>query len=84
MDYRGYGYVALGAKNVKVGKDPASQQSKDLRKAIMTVIAAYTATRASTPTTARPLPSSTTRSPTRPGRPCRSPTTATRSRIPPT
>ena len=41
MDYRGYGYVALGAKNVKVGKDPASQQSKDLRKAIMTVIAAY-------------------------------------------
>ena len=41
IDYRGYGYVALGAKNVKVGKDPASQQSKDLRKAIMTVIAAY-------------------------------------------
>ena len=41
MDYRGYGYVALGAKNVKVGKDPASQQSKDLRKAIMTVIAVY-------------------------------------------
>ena len=41
QDYRGYGYVALAAGNVKVGDDPASQESKDLRKAIMTVIAAY-------------------------------------------
>ena len=41
MDYRGYGYVALAAGNVKVGDDPASQESKDLRKAIMTVLAAY-------------------------------------------
>ena len=41
MDYRGYGYIALSAKNVNVGGDPASQASKDLRKAIMTVIAAY-------------------------------------------
>ena len=40
-DYRGYGYIALSAKNVSVGGDPASQASKDLRKAIMTVIAAY-------------------------------------------
>ena len=40
-DYRGYGYVALAAGNVKVGDDPASQESKDLRKAIMTVLAAY-------------------------------------------
>ena len=40
-DFRGYGYVALSAKNVNVGGDPASQASKDLRKAIMTVIAAY-------------------------------------------
>ena len=40
-DYRGYGYIALSAKNVNVGGDPASQASKDLRKAIMTVIAAY-------------------------------------------
>ena len=41
MDFRGYGYIALNANNVKVGNDPASQESKDLRKAIMTVIAAY-------------------------------------------
>ena len=40
-DFRGYGYIALSAKNVNVGGDPASQASKDLRKAIMTVIAAY-------------------------------------------
>ena len=41
MDYRGYGYIALAAGNVKVGDDPASQESRDLRKAIMTVLAAY-------------------------------------------
>ena len=41
MDYRGYGYVALSAEKVEVGGDPASDASKDLRKAIMTVIAAY-------------------------------------------
>ena len=40
-DYRGYGYIALSAANVNVGGDPASEASKDLRKAIMTVIAAY-------------------------------------------
>ena len=40
-DYRGYGYIALSAKNVNVGGDPSSEASKDLRKAIMTVIAAY-------------------------------------------
>ena len=40
-DYRGYGYIALSSKNVNVGGDPSSQASKDLRKAIMTVIAAY-------------------------------------------
>ena len=40
-DYRGYGYIALSAKNVNVGGDPASQASKDLRKAIMTVVSAY-------------------------------------------
>ena len=40
-DFRGYGYIALSAENVKVGNDPASEESKDLRKAIMTVIAAY-------------------------------------------
>ena len=40
-DYRGYGYIALAAGNVKVGDDPASEASKDLRKAIMTVLSAY-------------------------------------------
>lgn len=40
-DFSGYGYIALSAENVKVGNDPASEESKDLRKAIMTVIAAY-------------------------------------------
>ncbi len=42
-DFRGYGYIALSAKNVNVGGDPASEASKDLRKAIMTVVAAYRA-----------------------------------------
>ena len=41
IDFRGYGYIALSANNVKVGNDPASEESKNLRKAIMTVIAAY-------------------------------------------
>ena len=41
IDFRGYGYIALSANNVKVGDDPASEESKNLRKAIMTVIAAY-------------------------------------------
>ena len=81
-DYRGYGYIALSAER-HVGGDPASEASKDLRKAIMTVIAAYRM-RASTPTTATPPLSSTTRSPTPPGLPRPSPTTATRSPTPPT
>lgn len=41
IDYRGYGYIGLAAENVKVGDDPASEESKNLRKAISTVIAAY-------------------------------------------
>lgn len=41
VDYRGYGYIGISANNVKVGDDPASQESKDLRKAIATVLAAY-------------------------------------------
>ena len=41
IDYRGYGYVGLAANNVKVGSDPASDESRNLRKAIATVIAAY-------------------------------------------
>ncbi len=41
IDYRGYGYVGLAANNVKVGNDAASDESKNLRKAIATVISAY-------------------------------------------
>lgn len=41
VDYRGYGYVGIASGNVKVGDDPASEESKNLRKAIATVIAAY-------------------------------------------
>lgn len=41
IDFRGYGYIGISADNVKVGNDPASEQSKNLRKAINTVIAAY-------------------------------------------
>lgn len=40
-DFLGYGYIALSADNVKVGDDPASDASKNLRKAIATVLAAY-------------------------------------------
>lgn len=41
VDFRGYGYIGISADNVKVGNDPASEESKNLRKAIATVIAAY-------------------------------------------
>lgn len=41
IDYRGYGYVGLCADNVKVGSDPASDKSKNLRRAIATLLAAY-------------------------------------------
>ncbi len=37
----GYGYVGMNAKNVCVGGEPGSDASKNLRKAIATVIAAY-------------------------------------------
>ncbi len=41
VDYRGYGYIGIAANNVKVGDDPASEESKNLRKAIATVLAVY-------------------------------------------
>jgi peptide/nickel transport system substrate-binding protein len=41
IDYRGYGYIGICADNVKVGNDSASEESKNLRKAIATVLAAY-------------------------------------------
>lgn len=37
----GYGYVGINAKNVCVGNDPGSDASKNLRKALATVIAVY-------------------------------------------
>ena len=37
----GYGYVGINAKNVKVGQDAGSEESKNLRKALATVIAVY-------------------------------------------
>lgn len=40
-DYRGYGYIGIAAGNVKVGDDPQSEASKNLRKGIATLIAAY-------------------------------------------
>jgi len=39
VDYLGYGYIGMCARNIKVGDDPSSEQSKDLRKAIATVLA---------------------------------------------
>lgn len=41
IDYRGYGYVGINPNNVNVGGVPDSEESKNLRKAIGTVIAAY-------------------------------------------
>ena len=40
-DNNGYGYIGINSQNVKVGDDPSSEQSKDLRKAIATVISVY-------------------------------------------
>lgn len=40
-DFLGYGYVGINPNNVKVGDDPDSDASKDLRKALATVIAVY-------------------------------------------
>lgn len=41
IDYRGYGYVGINPNRVKVGNDPYSEESKDLRKALATIIAVY-------------------------------------------
>lgn len=41
VDYNGYGYIGLAAGNVNVGGDPSSDASKNLRKAIATLIAVY-------------------------------------------
>lgn len=39
--YLGYGYIGMNADNISVGGDPGSEQSKDLRKAIATVLSVY-------------------------------------------
>ncbi|MCR4940517.1 MAG: hypothetical protein K5930_10500 [Treponemataceae bacterium] len=41
VDYNGYGYIGINAQNVKVGDDRASEASKNLRKAIATVLCVY-------------------------------------------
>ena len=41
VDFNGYGYVGMNSNNVSVGKDGSSEASKNLRKAIATVIAVY-------------------------------------------
>ncbi len=41
IDYRGYGYIGINPNNIKVGDDPYSDASKNLRKGLATVIAAY-------------------------------------------
>lgn len=40
-DFLGYGYIGQSAERMKVGNDPASEASRNLRKAVATVIAAY-------------------------------------------
>ena len=39
IDYRGYGYLGINGNRVSVGGDGSSEQSKDLRLALMTVLA---------------------------------------------
>lgn len=39
--YRGYGYIGIAATNVMVGDDANSDESRNLRKALATVLAAY-------------------------------------------
>ena len=41
IDYRGYGYIGCNPNLVKVGNDPYSDASKNLRKAINTLLAVY-------------------------------------------
>ncbi len=41
IDFRGYGYMGICAENVKVGDDKASEESKNLRKALATMLAVY-------------------------------------------
>ncbi|WMC94270.1 ABC transporter substrate-binding protein [Kineothrix sp. MB12-C1] len=41
VDNLGYGYIGINSETVNVGGEPDSEQSKDLRKAIATVLSVY-------------------------------------------
>ena len=41
VDNLGYGYIGMNADTILVGTDPASAESKDLRKAIATMLSVY-------------------------------------------
>ena len=41
VDVLGYGYIGINAKQVCVAGDPSSEESKNLRKAIATILAVY-------------------------------------------
>ncbi|MDO4370122.1 MAG: ABC transporter substrate-binding protein [Clostridia bacterium] len=41
IDYRGYGYVGINANLVSVAGEAGSEESKDLRKAFMTLLSVY-------------------------------------------
>lgn len=41
VDNLGYGYIGLNADTMKVGDDPASEESKNLRKAFATIYSVY-------------------------------------------
>lgn len=41
VDNLGYGYIGINASTVNVGGEPASDASKDLRKALATILAVY-------------------------------------------
>lgn len=43
IDYRAYGYIGINPGLMKVGSDPGSDASKNFRKAIATLLAAYRA-----------------------------------------
>lgn len=41
VDNRGYGYIGMNSQLMKVGEDAGSEESKNFRKAIATIIAVY-------------------------------------------
>ena len=40
-DYPGYGYIGINADTVNVGGEPGSEESKNLRRALMTIFSVY-------------------------------------------